>query len=508
MTTTANNMTKDASLDDAENGMRQRAGKHPSALKPTNKESSILSEVSKMYDIDGDGKLDASEQAMRDMDTDNRGYLTNEKVYKVMLEQMKLQNEIFGLKRMSLVFVFIMFFLSLATLATSLAAASLAKDTDVKNGILVVKGGDGVIGTSNVAETFTVTAAGPSARRLVVNADASGSFSVNSSSESISLGDAAEVATKCLGGETVYLERLCSDGATDATVYVPICQGTNLIETGAAEPNLSYKYVPLSVVDPLVTISCDRALGAGICSVAFNAATPAACPTEGPVLLGTASNYAILAKAGITTTGTTAIVGDIGVSPIAATAMTGFDFTPGLLSSTSPLITGEAFAANYAVPTPAILTTAVGDMMIAYTDAAGRTPGVGPKLNYQGGLLDEISLTPGVYTFGTDAQITGNIYFRGTADDIFIIQISKNLLVSENFSVILEGGAQANNIFWQVAGYVSVGAGAHMEGTILAATQVTFITGSSINGRVLTMTACALQSATINSAICDAQLCE
>jgi hypothetical protein len=98
--------------------MRQRAGKHPSALTSTSK---ALSKISMRYDVDGDGKLDPSEKAMRDMDTDNRGYLTNEQVYKVMLEQMKLQQEVFGLKRMSLVFVFIIFLLSLATLGTSFA---------------------------------------------------------------------------------------------------------------------------------------------------------------------------------------------------------------------------------------------------------------------------------------------------------------------------------------------------------------------------------------------------
>jgi hypothetical protein len=45
------------------------------------KEHSTLSITSKKYDVDGDGKLDHAEQTMRDMDIDNHGYLTNEKVY-------------------------------------------------------------------------------------------------------------------------------------------------------------------------------------------------------------------------------------------------------------------------------------------------------------------------------------------------------------------------------------------------------------------------------------------
>jgi hypothetical protein len=61
----------------------------------------------------------------------------------------------------------------------------------------------------------------------------------------------------------------------------------------------------------------------------------------------------------------------------------------------------------------------------------------------------------------------------------------------------LTNGALAKNIFWQVAGYVNVGEGAHMEGILLVKTAVTFVTGSSLNGRVLAQTACVLQMATI-----------
>ena len=77
------------------------------------------------------------------------------------------------------------------------------------------------------------------------------------------------------------------------------------------------------------------------------------------------------------------------------------------------------------------------------------------------------------------------------------------LLVAPNVNVFLTGDesggakATAKNIFWQVAGSVIVGAGAHMEGIILAKTSVLFETGSSLNGRVLAQTACALQMVNI-----------
>jgi hypothetical protein len=484
-----NNMNKDASLEDAENGMRQRAGKNPSALTSTSKP---LSKVSMRYDVDGDGKLDPSEKAMRDMDTENRGYLTNEEVYKVMLEHMKLQKEVFGLKRMSLVFVFIIMLLSLATLGTSFAAALLAKDTDVKNGILVVKGGDGVVGTSNVASTFTLTEVALSSRRLGIEGGAdTGGFTVTS----ITKTDAIAVASHCELGNTVFLREMCGPSGLE-TIDVQICP--NIETTNSQDAGLIYTYMQGAVT--VVTIDCNVLVDP--CTVVFPEVELACTVPTAPVPLGTASNYAILAKAGITTVPTSVITGDIAVSPIAKTAMTGFSFYKDVNDNTkSTQITGFAFAASDGGTVEEDLTTAISDMETAYTDAAGRTAATGLKLNFEAGILAGVTLTPGIYTFGTPVSIMGDIYFRGNANDVFIIQIASNLVQAAGKRVTLVGGVQARNIFWQVAGTVAMGAGSHMEGVILVKTAVTFITGSSINGRVLTQTACALQSATVNSSI-------
>jgi hypothetical protein len=232
---------------------------------------------------------------------------------------------------------------------------------------------------------------------------------------------------------------------------------------------------------------------------------------ESAVGLGAAENYAILAKTGISTVPDSVITGNIGVSPIAATAITGFDLsldTTGLLSTSTQLFVNgnKVHAASYGGQTAVDLTTAVSSMETAYTDAAGRLNTDAAKLNLGGGILggdfggDGYELTPGVYTFGTSVTIAGNIHFKGTADDIFIIQIEKDLMQAANYQVILEDGALAENIFWQVAGEVVVKAGAHMEGVLLVKTAVTFETGSSLNGRVLTQTACSLDQATIVAA--------
>jgi hypothetical protein len=225
--------------------------------------------------------------------------------------------------------------------------------------------------------------------------------------------------------------------------------------------------------------------------------------------LGFAADYVILTKTGISTVPDSVITGDIAVSPINAAAMTGFSFAADSSGtfSTSSQISGKAWAADYIAPTPATLTTAVSAMETAYTDAAGRVNPVAARINYGAGKLSGVfggpdnQLTPGVYTFGTDVLISGNIHFNGSDTDIFIIQMTGNLIQEANYKVILEGGAKAKNIFWQVAGFVTVGAGAHMEGVLLVKTHVVFETLSSLNGRILSQTACTLGMATITQPV-------
>jgi hypothetical protein len=228
---------------------------------------------------------------------------------------------------------------------------------------------------------------------------------------------------------------------------------------------------------------------------------------ENVVNLRSAGDYVILAKSGITTVPDSVITGNIGVSPITAAAMTGFTFTADSSGtfSTSAQVTGNAYASTYASPTPTNLGIAVGDMMTAYTDAAGRLNSDAARINLKTGLIGGETLTAGVYTFGTDVNIGTDVTISGSATDVFIIQIAGNLIQAENMRVTLAGSALPQNIFWQVAGYVQVGTGAHMEGILLSATAVTFVTGSSLHGRVLAQTACTLDSATITQPVLTAR---
>jgi hypothetical protein len=192
---------------------------------------------------------------------------------------------------------------------------------------------------------------------------------------------------------------------------------------------------------------------------------------------------------------TSAITGDIGVSPIAATAITGFGLALDNSTdfSTASQVTGKCFAADYGGDTPAMMSAAVSAMEAAYTEASQR-----PTTNSMGaGDIGGFTLTPGVYTFTVVVSITSNLTFSGGADDVFVIQTTGDLTQAANTEVILEGGAQAKNIFWQVAGFVEVGAGASMQGILLVFTKADFITGSSLVGSVLAQTAVNLQKATI-----------
>ncbi len=213
--------------------------------------------------------------------------------------------------------------------------------------------------------------------------------------------------------------------------------------------------------------------------------------------LGTAGNYAILSKTGISTTGTTMVVGDMGVSPIAASAITGFSLilpSAGAFS-TSALVTGNIYAPDYANPTPVSLTTAISDMETAYADGAGRSDYTATELG--AGNIGGLTITPGLYKWGTGVLIPTNVTLSGSANDVWIFQIAQSLDVSAGVQIVLSGGAQASNVYWVVAGQTTVGTNAVFNGNILGQTAIVFNTGSTLNGRALAQTAVTLDATTV-----------
>jgi len=228
----------------------------------------------------------------------------------------------------------------------------------------------------------------------------------------------------------------------------------------------------------------------------FTTAALAAGPL--PVILGAAGNFVVLAKSAVSTVPTSVIKGNVGLSPAAETFITGFSQTDATGYATSPQVTeGYIYASTMAPPTPSNMTQAISDMEAAYTDAATRP--IPDATNLGAGSLGGLTLTPGLYKWTTDVIIPTDVTISGGggSDDVWIFQIAGNLTQSSAINVILTNGAQAKNIYWQVAGQVFLGTTSHFEGTILCMTSITLATNASLYGRVLAQTMVALDQNTV-----------
>lgn len=240
---------------------------------------------------------------------------------------------------------------------------------------------------------------------------------------------------------------------------------------------------------------------ATVFSLALGLMGPMVVLAAGPaaINLGTAGNFVILAKTGISTTGNTSVVGDIGVSPAAASYITGFALSLPSYSafSTAAQITGKAYASDYASPTPANLTTAVLDMQAAYIDGAGRSNPTATEMG--GGAIGGLTITPGLYKWSTGVTVTSDVVLSGSASDVWIFQIGQNLNFSSGVKVILSGGATASNVFWVVAGQTTIGTTAVVNGSILDQTAIVLNTGATLTGRALAQTAVTLDASTVTT---------
>lgn len=215
---------------------------------------------------------------------------------------------------------------------------------------------------------------------------------------------------------------------------------------------------------------------------------------KGPaaVSLGTSGNFAILSKTGITDVYASAITGNVGTSPITGAA----------LLLTCGEVTGKIVVVDAAGPLPCAvndatsLTVAVGDMEMAYLDAEGR---ISPNFSELGaGEIGGLTLTPGLYKWGTGLLISSDVTLSGGPNDVWILQVAGTFNQASATRVILTGGALPKNVFWQVAGAMTIGTTAHFEGIALAKTLIAGNTGASVNGRLLAQTAVTLQMNTVN----------
>jgi hypothetical protein len=210
------------------------------------------------------------------------------------------------------------------------------------------------------------------------------------------------------------------------------------------------------------------------------------------VALGKAGYFVILSKSGITDVPTSTVTGNVGTSPITGAAD----------HLTCTEVTGLVFSVDAAGPSPCsikdphMLTTAIGYMQLAYTDAATRP---NPDfLNMGGGNIGGLTLAPGLYKWGSGVTVPTDATISGDSNSVWIFQISGNLMVADGAAVRLSGGAQARHIFWQVAGKTVLGTTSQFEGIVLCKTLISMKTGASIRGRLLAQTAVTLQKNTVS----------
>lgn len=333
-----------------------------------------------------------------------------------------------------------------------------------------------VISSSPSNRTTTVPTSTNSSNNVVTGTAATATFSqpmdpatVNSSSA----GNLLTFTVKETTGNDVPGTVVMNEANTEAT-FTPTSSALN--------PNTSYTAT--------VTTAAKNAGGVAMANpIAWSFTTNAVARTgQTPVSLGRAGTFAILTKSGITDVFASAVNGDVGTSPITGAA---------IHLTCAEVMTGRVYSVNAAGPLPCrvtdptLLTKAVGDMEIAYTDAAGR---ILPDFTELGaGHIGGLTLVPGLYKWSTGVSISTDVTLSGGRNDVWIFQIAKTLTQASATRVILKGGARAKNVFWQTSGAVAIGTTAHFEGVILARTMIAMKTGASANGRLFAQTAVTLQ---------------
>ncbi|HEY0561311.1 MAG TPA: ice-binding family protein [Frankiaceae bacterium] len=193
---------------------------------------------------------------------------------------------------------------------------------------------------------------------------------------------------------------------------------------------------------------------------------PAASAAQGPVGLGTAGTFAVLAGSTVTNTGPSAISGNLGVAP--GSAVTGFP--PGVITN------GFVHAAD------TLALQAQSALTLGYNDAAGRTPATTVSSDLGGQTL-----APGVYQAAAGLGLGGTLTLDAAhdANAVFIFQAGSTLITASNSTVRLINDASPCNVYWQVGSSATLGTGSVFVGNVLALTSATVETGATVSGRVL-----------------------
>ncbi|MDB6055682.1 MAG: hypothetical protein JWN25_3205 [Verrucomicrobiales bacterium] len=205
-----------------------------------------------------------------------------------------------------------------------------------------------------------------------------------------------------------------------------------------------------------------------------------------PVDLRTTARFGVLAGSGVSSIPTSSVKGDVGLSPAARSKITGL---------TAVEVTGAIYAADDGGAVAAMLTAAKGDLNTAFIDASPATRPGGIDVSSLGGAAEELggrTLAPGVYKsapgFYNITSLDLVLDGKGDANAVWIFQTSTTLHALDNRKVLLIGGAQARNVFWQVGTSATISTFASFKGTIMAAQSIAIQTSAALEGRALAQT--------------------
>lgn len=204
------------------------------------------------------------------------------------------------------------------------------------------------------------------------------------------------------------------------------------------------------------------------------------------VPLGASAPFAILASVQITNIPASSITGRVGLTPDAASNISGFS-SPG----SCPEVTGAIYGVDATGPAcvtvdSEILADAKMAAAVAFENA--RAPARGTPVPLSGDL-NGLTLYPGLYESGSSLELSpgGLLYLDAEGDDdaVFILRSETSITTESTSEVVLTNGAQAANIFWTAGSAITLGTDSVMKGTLLAGTSIALLTGAHLEGRAL-----------------------
>ncbi|MEX2640878.1 MAG: ice-binding family protein [Balneolales bacterium] len=195
------------------------------------------------------------------------------------------------------------------------------------------------------------------------------------------------------------------------------------------------------------------------------------------VVLGSAAHFAVLSHSAITSIPTSAITGDVGISPGIRTEISGL---------TDQEVTGTIIASDDSDMAAEMLIEAKEDARVAFVDAQQAVRGTPVSVS---GNLNGLTLVPGLYESGSSIEISpgGFLYLDAGGDEnaVFIIRSETSITTESTSEVVLQGSARAENIYWVAGSTITLGTNSKMKGTLLSGTSITLLTGARLDGRAL-----------------------